>query len=91
MLSVIERAIMAANIGITPQNDGNQLRIFIPPLTEERRKEMTKKSNGEGENSKIAIRNIRRDAIEQTKKLLKEGLSEDLAKATEESIQEITK
>lgn len=90
MLSVIERAIMAANIGITPQNDGNQLRIFIPPLTEERRKEMTKKSTGEGENAKIAIRNIRRDAIEQTKKRLKEGLSEDLAKASEDAIQEIT-
>lgn len=90
MLAAIEKSILIANIGITPQNDGNQIRIYIPPLTEERRKEMTKKSNSEGEISKIAIRNIRRDAIEQTKKLQKDGLSEDQTKALEIEVQEMT-
>ena len=90
MLAAIERAIMAANIGITPQNDGVQLRLFLPPLTEERRRELVKKAAGEGEHSKVAIRNIRRDAIEQVKKLQKDGLSEDAAKDAEKSIQDIT-
>ncbi|MFY7965402.1 MAG: ribosome recycling factor [Chitinophagaceae bacterium] len=90
MLSPIERAILMANIGITPQNDGVLIRLFLPPLTEERRKEMVKKSAGEGEQAKIAIRNIRRDAIEQVKKLQKDGLSEDEAKDAETSIQEAT-
>lgn len=90
MLQAIERSIMAANIGITPQNDGNQIRLFMPPLTEERRREMVKKAGGEGEHSKVAIRNIRRDAIEQVKKLQKDGLSEDAAKDAEKEIQEIT-
>jgi ribosome recycling factor len=88
MLQAIEKAIMQANIGITPQNDGVQLRLFLPPLTEERRKELVKKSSGEGENSKVAIRSIRRDAIEQVKKLQKDGLSEDAAKDGEKTIQE---
>lgn len=90
MLAAIERSIMQANIGITPQNDGNQIRLFLPPLTEERRKELVKKASGEGEQSKVAIRSIRRDAIEQIKKLQKDGLSEDEAKDGEESIQQIT-
>lgn len=90
MLSPIERAIMQANIGITPQSDGNQIRLFLPPLTEERRKELFKKASGEGEHSKVAIRNIRRDAIEQVKKLQKDGLSEDAAKDAEKEIQELT-
>lgn len=90
MLAAIERAIMAANIGITPQNDGVQLRLYLPPLTEERRRELVKKAAGEGEHSKVAIRNIRRDAIEQVKKLQKDGLSEDAAKDAEKSIQDIT-
>lgn len=90
MISPIERAIMQANIGITPQSDGNQIRLFLPPLTEERRKELFKKASGEGEQSKIAIRNIRRDAIEQIKKLQKDGLSEDAAKDAEAAIQELT-
>jgi len=90
MLAAIERAIIAANIGITPQNDGVQLRLFLPPLTEERRRELVKKAAGEGEHSKVAIRNIRRDAIEQVKKLQKDGLSEDAAKDAEKSIQDIT-
>ncbi len=90
MLQQIEKSIMQANIGITPQNDGNQIRLFMPPLTEERRKELFKKASAEGEHSKVAIRNIRRDAIEQVKKLQKDGLSEDAAKDAETSVQEIT-
>jgi ribosome recycling factor len=90
MLQPIERAIIAANIGINPQNDGNIIRLFLPPLTEERRKELVKRSNGEGEQAKIAVRNIRRDAIEQIKKAQKEGLSEDGAKDAENDMQEIT-
>jgi ribosome recycling factor len=90
MLQPIERAIIAANIGITPQNDGNTIRLFLPPLTEERRKELVKKCHGEGEHSKVAIRNIRRDAIEAIKKLQKNGLSEDAAKDAEADIQVIT-
>lgn len=90
MLAVIERSIMGANIGITPQNDGVQIRLFMPPLTEERRKELVKKAGGEGEHSKVAIRSIRRDHIEQVKKLQKDGLSEDLCKGAEEEIQQLT-
>lgn len=90
MLQPIERSIIAANIGITPQNDGVQIRLFLPPLTEERRKELVKKVNAEGEHSKVAIRNIRRDAIEKIKKLQKDGLSEDAAKDAEKDVQEVT-
>src|SRR6478672_11937084 len=87
MLQTIERAIIAANIGINPQNDGNQIRLFLPPLTEERRKELVKKCNGEGEHAKVAIRNIRRENIEAIKKLQKEGLSEDICKDAEKGVQ----
>lgn len=90
MLQPIEKSIMQANIGITPQNDGNQIRLFMPPLTEERRRELFKKASAEGEQSKVAIRNIRRDAIESVKKLQKDGLSEDVAKDAEKDIQELT-
>lgn len=90
MLQPIERAIIAANLGVTPQNDGNIIRLFMPALTEERRREFVKKANNEGEHSKVAIRSIRRDAIEHIKKLQKEGLSEDLTKDAEKSVQEIT-
>ena len=90
MLQPIERAIIAANIGINPQNDGNIIRLFLPPLTEERRKELVKKCHGEGEHSRIAIRNIRRDAIEHIKKLQKNGLSEDAAKDAEADVQALT-
>lgn len=90
MLQPIERSIIAGNIGINPQNDGNSIRLFLPPLTEERRKELVKKCNNEGENGKISIRNIRRDAIEQIKKLQKDGLSEDASKDAEAEIQDIT-
>ena len=90
MLQPIERAIIAANIGINPQNDGNLIRLFLPPLTEERRKELVKKCHNEGENSKVAIRNIRRDAIEHIKRIQKEGLSEDMAKDAETEVQQLT-
>ncbi|MEO6915952.1 MAG: ribosome recycling factor [Chitinophagaceae bacterium] len=90
MLQPIERAIIAANIGINPQNDGIIIRIFLPPLTEERRKELVKRANVEGEQSRVAIRNIRRDSIEQIKKLQKDGLSEDLAKDSEKEVQDLT-
>ena len=90
MLQPIERAIIAANIGINPQSDGSQIRLFLPPLTEERRKELVKKCQVEGEHSKVAIRNIRRDAIEHIKRLQKNGLSEDIAKDAETNIQNIT-
>ncbi len=90
MLAIIERAIIAANIGINPQNDGNIIRLFLPPLTEERRKELVKRCNAEGENAKISIRNIRRDSIEDIKKLQKDGLSEDEAKDAELETQNTT-
>ena len=90
MLQPIERSIIAANIGITPQNDGSLIRLFLPPLTEERRKELVKRCQGEGEQSKVAIRNIRRDAIENIKKLQKNGLSEDAAKDAEAEVQQVT-
>jgi len=90
MLAPIEKAILQANIGITPQNDGVQIRLFLPPLTEERRRDLFKKASAEGEHSKVAIRNIRRDSIEHVKKLQKDGLSEDAAKDAEKDIQNIT-
>lgn len=90
MLQPIERAIIAANIGINPQNDGNFIRLFLPPLTEERRKELVKKCNGEGEHAKVSVRSIRRDAIEGIKKLQKDGLSEDTAKDAEAEVQDLT-
>ena len=90
MLQPIERSIIAANIGVTPQNDGSIIRIFLPPLTEERRKEIVKRVQGEGEQSKVAIRNIRRDAIEGIKKMQKNGLSEDMATDAEAEVQDIT-
>ncbi|MEO6722367.1 MAG: ribosome recycling factor [Ferruginibacter sp.] len=90
MLQAIEKAINASNIGINPQNDGNFIRLFLPPLTEERRKELVKRCNGEGEQAKISIRNIRRESIEQIKKLQKDGLSEDVARNAEGEMQDLT-
>lgn len=90
MLQPIEKAIMASNIGITPQNDGMNIRLFLPPLTEERRKELVKRANGEGEHSRVAVRSIRRDAIESIKKLQKDGLSEDAGKDAEKEVQAAT-
>ena len=90
MLQPMEKAIMASNIGITPQNDGMNIRLFLPPLTEERRRELVKRANGEGEQSRVAIRSIRREAIEGIKKLQKDGLSEDAGKDGEKEIQNTT-
>jgi ribosome recycling factor len=90
MLPPMEKAIMASNIGITPQNDGMNIRLFLPPLTEERRRELVKRANGEGEQSRVAIRSIRREAIEGIKKLQKDGLSEDAGKDAEKEIQNST-
>lgn len=90
MIATIERAIMQANMGVTPQNDGQIIRLYLPPLTEERRKELVKKVNAEGEQGKVSVRSIRRDMIEQIKKLQKDGLSEDEAKQAEVNIQGVT-
>ena len=90
MLQPIERAIIGANIGINPQNDGHLIRLFLPPLTEERRRELVKRAQSEGEQSKVAIRNLRREGMEQIKKLQKNGLSEDVGKDAETQIQELT-
>lgn len=90
MLQPIERSIIAANIGLNPQNDGNLIRLFLPPLTEERRRELVKRALNEGEQSKVAIRSIRRDAMEQIKKLQKNGMSEDVTKDAEETMQQLT-
>lgn len=88
MISTIERAIMEANIGLNPQNDGTLIRIPIPPLNEARRKELSKQAKGEGETAKIAIRNIRQDGNNKLKKMDK--VSEDLKKDAEKRIQDMT-
>jgi ribosome recycling factor len=89
MIQPIEKAIMQANLGFMPQNNGETIRINIPPLTEERRKDLVKQARHEGEVARVSIRNIRREAIEAIKKLQKEGLSEDLAKDFETEIQKL--
>src|SRR4030095_7101178 len=90
MLDVIEKAILAANIGITPHNDGNVVKLYQPPLTEERRKEYVKKANGIAETARVSIRNIRRDAVDHIKKLNKEHVSEDQIKDGETDMQNMT-
>jgi ribosome recycling factor len=90
MLQPIERAIIAANLGVTPQNDGAIIRIFLPALTEERRKDLVKKVNAEGEQSRVSVRSVRRDMIEEIKKLQKNGLSEDEGKDAEKEVQQMT-
>ncbi|MDR3286917.1 MAG: ribosome recycling factor [Prevotellaceae bacterium] len=90
MIPVIEKAILAANIGFNPQNNGETIRINVPALTEERRKDLVKKTRSEGEAARVAVRNLRRDAIESIKKLQKDGLSEDLCKDFEAEVQKIT-
>jgi len=89
-LSDIERAIINANLGFNPQNDGELIRIAVPPLTEERRNELVKKAKSEAEDTKIGIRNIRRSANEMAKGLKDEGYSEDLVANLEIDIQELT-
>lgn len=90
MLTPIEKAIQMANLGFNPQNDGVLIRIMVPPLTEERRKQLSKTAKGFGEDAKVAIRNLRKDANEQIKKLQKDGLPEDEAKGAETKIQGLT-
>ncbi|MFM7080147.1 MAG: ribosome recycling factor [Bacteroidota bacterium] len=90
MLTPIEKAIQAANLGFNPQNDGLLIRIIVPPLTEERRKELVKRAKAEGEHAKVTIRNLRRDAIENVKKEVKKGLPEDVQKDAETKIQQLT-
>ena len=90
MIPLIEKAILDANIGLTPSNNGESIRCTVPPLTEDRRKELLKKAKGAGENAKVSIRNSRRDAIEQLKKANKEGMPEDLQKEYEQLVQKET-
>ena len=89
MISVIEKAILNSDVGITPVNNGETIRLLIPPLTEERRKQLVKQARSEGEDAKISIRNARRDAIEHVKKMVKEGLPEDMGKDAEAEMQKI--
>jgi len=86
----IDKAIMAANMGLNPKNEGEVLRILVPPLTEERRRDLVKKAKVEAENAKIAIRNIRRSSNDMAKDLEKEGVAEDEVKKLEEDIQKLT-
>ena len=90
MIHAIEKAIMDANLGFTPQNNGEVIRINIPALTEERRRELVKKARGEGETAKVAVRNARREAMEALKKLQKDGLPEDVEKDNEDRVQKLT-
>ena len=90
MIHPIEKALMNSNVGITPANNGEVIRLGIPQLTEERRKELVKQVKNEGENARVSIRNSRRDANDDFKKMQKDGLSEDLAKDAEADIQKMT-
>jgi ribosome recycling factor len=90
MIPMIEKAIMVANIGFTPSNNGEHVRINVPPLTEDRRKDLVKRVKAEGENAKISVRNARRDGVELLKKYQKDGLPEDVAKDGEAIIQKET-
>ena len=86
----IERSIFQSNIGITPQNDGENIRLSVPPMTEERRRDLVKMAKHHGEQTKIVIRNARKDGNEMMKDLVKNGLSEDIGKDAEETIQTLT-
>lgn len=90
MLSPIQKAIMNANLGFNPDNNGEIVRINVPALTEERRKDLAKQSRTVGETAKVSIRNARRDAIDEFKKMVKDGLPEDVAKDSEAEVQKIT-
>lgn len=89
LFRVIEKAIIDSSLGIMPENNGEVIRIGIPPLTEERRKQLGKQCKGEGETAKVSVRNARRDAIDAFKKSVKEGLAEDSQKLGEEKLQKI--
>ncbi|MCK5277780.1 MAG: ribosome recycling factor [Cyclobacteriaceae bacterium] len=90
ILTEIERAIINSDLGLNPQNDGEIIRLNIPPLTEERRKDLVKQSRNETEHGRISVRNVRKDANDHLKKLLKEHVSEDEVKKAETTIQELT-
>ncbi len=90
MLGPIEKGIIISNLGFNPANDGTMIRVILPPLTEERRKEIVKKVKAESETAKVAVRNIRKDINENIKKLQKDGLPEDDAKTAEASVQKTT-
>ncbi len=90
MLQVIEKAIMIANIGFNPMNNGDLIIISVPPLTEERRRDLAKQAKTEAEDAKIGVRNVRKEANSDIKKLEKDGASEDLCKDAEESVQKLT-
>lgn len=90
MLHPIEKAIMIANLGFNPMNNGENIIISVPPLTEERRKELVKQAKAEAEDAKVSIRNARKDANTDIKKLEKEGTSEDICKTAEDDVQKLT-
>jgi ribosome recycling factor len=90
MLAPIEKAIFEANLGVTPQNDGELVRISIPPLTEERRRELVKRSKALGEEAKVSIRAARHKAMESLRKAVKDGFPEDLGKRYEQEVQDLT-
>ena len=89
MFKEIEKAIINSDLGITPENNGEIIRISIPPLTEERRKALVKQSKAEAEQAKVSVRNARRDAIDGLKKAVKQGMSEDVSKDAETSAQKL--
>ena len=89
MLRPLEKAILDSNIGLTPSNNGEQIRLTLPPLTEERRKDLVKQVRGEAETARISLRNARRDAVEAFKKAQKEGMPEDEAKDGETQSQKL--
>ena len=89
MFKEIEKAIINSELGIMPENNGEVIRLSIPPLTEERRKSLVKQSKAEAENAKVSVRNARRDAIEGLKKAVKQGMSEDVEKDAEASVQKL--
>ena len=89
MLADIERTLINSNIGLAPNNNGEVIRLIIPPLTEERRRELAKQCKGEAENAKVSVRNARRDAIDLLKKQIKEGMPEDAEKDAEDMVQKL--
>jgi ribosome recycling factor len=89
LLGTIERALINANLGITPSNDGEVIRLSVPPLTEERRKELVKKAKHAGEESKVGIRNARHKALDHIKKAVKDGFPEDAGKRKETELQDL--
>ncbi|BBD44746.1 MAG TPA: ribosome recycling factor [Porphyromonadaceae bacterium] len=89
MLKVVEKAIMDSDVGITPENNGEVIRLGIPPLTEERRRQLVKQTKQESEDAKISIRNSRREGIDEVKKAVKDGLPEDMGKDVENELQKL--